>query len=101
MAQIAPPDATPGTFSLPARLDTDAAPDLRAALLARRGAALSVDAGAVTRLGGLCLTVLASAARSWDSDGHPWQITAPSEGFLTGCARLGLAPGAIGAGGNA
>lgn len=50
-------------------LDLNAAEPLKAELLARRGADLTIDASAVDRLGGLCLQVLLSAKRTWQADG--------------------------------
>lgn len=92
MADTIPDEQAPATFALPARLDTDAAPKLREALISHRGKPLCLDAGAVTRLGGLCLSILASATRSWEADGHALTITAPSDAFTAACARLGIDP---------
>ncbi|PIE11348.1 MAG: chemotaxis protein CheX [Rhodobacterales bacterium] len=88
-ASIAPPAAA-SLLALAARLDTDAAPKLREDLLGLRGQNVELDASSVTRLGGLCATVLASAAQSWAGDGHGLAIRAPSESFTAGLERLGL-----------
>lgn len=82
---------TPPALKLAARLDTDAATPLHAALLEKRGAPLTIDASSVNRLGALCVSVLAAAARSWSDDGQALTLADPSEGFQTGCARLGIA----------
>lgn len=71
------------------RLDTDAAPPLRDALLGARGGDLCIDASQVTRMGGLCLSVLASAALTWREAGHAFHINTPSESFLATCNTLG------------
>jgi chemotaxis protein CheX len=55
-------------LQLPAILDLKAAAPLAAALLARRGTELFVDAGEVQRLGAQCLQVLLSALASWVED---------------------------------
>lgn len=81
---------TPPILSLAARLDTDAATPLRDALLSKRGAALHVDATEVSRMGALCASVLAAAARSWTTDGHALTIINPSDGFNDACERLGV-----------
>lgn len=86
------PSDTPPALTLPARLDTDAAPALRDMLIDRRGAAIVIDASAVTRMGALCLSVLAAAARSWRSDGQALILADPSDAFLSGCTRMGIAP---------
>ncbi|WP_312597550.1 STAS domain-containing protein [Brevundimonas sp.] len=54
---------------LPEILDLKAAAPLKAELVARRGQDLVLDASGVQRLGGLCLQVLLSAARTWAADG--------------------------------
>lgn len=57
------------TLILPEVLDLKAAEPLKAELLALRGRALTLDASAVQRLGGLCLQVLLSARKTWAADG--------------------------------
>ncbi len=52
-------------MALPAVLDLKAAAPLAAALLARRGGDLVLDAGSVERIGGQCLQVLLAARASW------------------------------------
>lgn len=74
-------------FSLPETLDLRAASALKAALAARRGADLTLNASDVGRLGGLCLQVLLAADAAWRSDGHLLKIASPSEAFSEG-ARL-------------
>lgn len=80
------------TMVLAAVLDLTAASALHAALLARRGTALSLDAGSVRRLGGQCLQLLVSAAKTWDADGVPIALGSTSEGFERDLALLGLKP---------
>ncbi len=72
-------------------LDLKAAAPLAAALLARRGTDLEVDASEVRRLGGLCLQVLLSAASTWEADGATLTILNPAGAFEEGLDRLGAA----------
>ena len=60
---------------LPAVLDIRAAGPLQAEILASRGQALTLDASAVERLGGLCLQVLLSARSTWAADGQALTVT--------------------------
>lgn len=61
--------AAAARLELPAVMDLTAAAPLAAELLALRGQAVSLDASAVERLGGLCLQVLLSARATWAADG--------------------------------
>jgi chemotaxis protein CheX len=56
-------------LSLAARLDLNAARPLHAALLARRGDDLVIDAGRVQHLGALGLQLLLAAAQGWRQAG--------------------------------
>lgn len=76
---------------LPQILDLGAAASLREALLAARGSPLELDASGVERLGGLCLQVMLSAQRTWDSDGIAFRVRNPSGAFRE-AARLMAAP---------
>lgn len=84
-----------GALSLAARLDLPAAKPLAEALLAERGHDLTIDAGQVTHLGGLCLQVLASAARTWAGDGKALSVSPRSEDFDNALAVFGLEPDAL------
>lgn len=79
-------------FILPRRLDSSGAPGLAQALIARRGAALVLDASEVEVIGALALEVLIAAGRQWAADAQPISIIAPSERFQSACATLGLMP---------
>jgi chemotaxis protein CheX len=79
-------------LSLARRLDLPAAAPLREAILARQGADLVLDAGAVTHFGGLCLQVLLAARRSWQADGHGLACTPRSAAFDEAVAHFGLTP---------
>ena len=68
-------------MNLPPVLDLKAAEGLRAALLARRGQPLQIDASGVQRLGGLCLQVLLAARKTWEGDVFPFSIDQRSEAF--------------------
>jgi len=74
---------------LPSVLDLKAAGPLRSAILERRGQPLCLDASAVQRLGGLCLQVLISAARTWEDDERSFEITARSEAFAEALGLFG------------
>lgn len=62
-------------------LDLKAAAPLQAEILTRRGQALEIDASSVQRLGGLCLTVLLSAQRTWCDDALPLHVINRSPAF--------------------
>jgi chemotaxis protein CheX len=70
-------------------LDLNAAAPLAAELVALRGAAVSLDASAVTRLGGLCLQVLLSAQTAWVADRQPFHIIDPSPAFSEALSLFG------------
>lgn len=78
-------------YKLDARLTADHADTLRTALLGHRGAALTLDAGEVERLGGPCFQVLAAARKTWAADGQDLTFTQPSPAFAAGLAVLGAA----------
>jgi chemotaxis protein CheX len=62
-------------------LNLKAAAPPQAALIARRGQPLEIDASAVQRLGGLCLQVLLSAQKTWAEDGGVFGLVNGSEAF--------------------
>jgi len=67
-----------------------AAGPLKAELLARAGAALTLDAGEVERLGGQCLQILLAARKSWDVAGQKFTIQMTSDGFSAALAGFGV-----------
>ena len=73
--------AASGPLVLAKRLDLTEAAALRQSLLDRAGQAVTLDAGRVAHLGGLCLQVLLSAARDWRAAGRALKINARSAGF--------------------
>lgn len=77
---------------LPSRLDSTAAPALSAALLARRGGPLVIDAAQVDVIGALAFEVMVAAGRQWRLDGHVLSITGPSDRYLSSATTLGLNP---------
>jgi chemotaxis protein CheX len=79
-------------FVLPDHLDMQAAVPLQAALLALRGAGVSVDASGVEKLGGQCLQVLLAARKCWDEAGQDFTIAAMSDSFAAALAGFGVAP---------
>ncbi|WP_372839881.1 STAS domain-containing protein [Phaeovulum sp.] len=79
-------------LSLAPRLDLSAAKDLHAAVLARRGGDLQLDAGQVTHLGALGLQLLLAAKQSWQRDGHRLAISPRSQAFDDALRLFGVAP---------
>ena len=77
------------TVKLDARLTADHAGALRDSLLQHRGSALTLDAGAVERLGGPCFQVLAAARKTWAADGQDLTFIQPSPAFTAGIAVMG------------
>ncbi|PZU60004.1 MAG: chemotaxis protein CheX [Brevundimonas sp.] len=70
-------------------LDLNAAEPLKAELMARRGADLTIDGASVDRLGGLCLQVLLSARRTWQADGVNLRLGSVSQSFADQWAAFG------------
>ena len=83
-------NATENTIELVQTLDLTAAKPLKDALQAARGGAITINAAAVDRIGGQCLQVLLSAAKTWSTEGHGFEITEPSEKFTSGLEIFGL-----------
>ncbi|MEM9705030.1 MAG: STAS domain-containing protein [Pseudomonadota bacterium] len=77
-------------LSLDAVLDIRAAGPLLDAVKARRGAALSINASGVDRIGAQCAQVLVSAQQTWTEDGEEFEIVAGSAGFLENLELMGL-----------
>lgn len=90
------PDQSPAEVSEPKemvlaeRLDSKAAKDLLASLLAQTGAPLRLDASRVQSLGALCAGILLSAAKTWKDAGLPFALACPSERFRADLALMGL-----------
>jgi chemotaxis protein CheX len=79
-----------GIIELPGVLDLKAAAPLAAEILALRGRPIEIDASQAGRLGGQCLQVLLSAAKTWKTDKTPFAFINPSSDFIEGLARLGV-----------
>ena len=79
-------------FELPAVLDLVAAHGLLEAFTARRGRALTVEAGAVQRLGAQCLQILLAARAAWAADGLELRLESPSPEFSAALELMGVAP---------
>src|ERR1700758_5210895 len=91
MQESAQTDARPHCMlTLPEILDLKAAAPLAAEFLALRGMPVHVDAAQATRLGGLCLQVLLSGAKTWTLDENPFPLVSPSADFMEGLSRLGV-----------
>ena len=73
-------------------LDLRAAAPFKAALMARRGADLRVDASGVLHLGAQCAQLLLAAAAAWAEDGLTFTVQAASEPFEQGTRLLGIHP---------
>ncbi|SEA75696.1 STAS domain-containing protein [Rubrimonas cliftonensis] len=82
-------------LALPDVLDSAAAPGLADSFRTVRGAAVTVDGGAVKRLGGLCAQVLLSAAASWRADGSELNLENPSEEMTDALRLMGLEPASL------
>jgi len=70
-------------------LDLNAGAKLREDLLAKRGAALEVDASQVQRVGALCLQVLIAARHEWEHAKLSLIFTSPSAQFDEGIRLMG------------
>lgn len=81
-------------------LDLRAAEPLKAELMAARGQALTLDASAVERLGGLCLQVLLAAIQTWRADGHALTFLNVSEALAAQWSQFGAAAGDLAAQGE-
>ena len=83
-------DQTPtAPIVLAESLDLTAAAPLAGALLAARGAPVSLNASGVTRLGAQCLQVLLASRQTWSIDGQPWEVVDPSPEFADAAALMG------------
>jgi anti-anti-sigma regulatory factor len=71
------------------RLDRDAARDLHAALVQRRGEDMAIDGSAVRTAGALAVQVLLAAARDGSAQGRTLTLTA-SAAMREDLARLGV-----------
>jgi chemotaxis protein CheX len=79
-------------LELPAVLDLVAAHGLLEAFIARRGQALTVDAGAVQRLGAQCLQILLAGRAAWEADGLALRVENPSPEFSATLELMGVTP---------
>jgi chemotaxis protein CheX len=89
-AAVKPGNAPEGVVELAPILDLKAAAPLAAEFLALRGKPVDVDASRVERLGGQCLQVLLSAAKTWRIDEVHFALVNPSSEFSEGLDRLGV-----------
>ncbi len=79
-----------GLVELPGVLDLKAAAPLAAEILSLRGRPIDIDASHVERLGGQCLQVLLSAAKTWKAAKTSFAVINPSSDFAESLARLGV-----------
>jgi len=80
------------SYELPAKLDLSAANDLARDLLARRGAALTLDASGVTHVGTPGLQILLSARKTWEADNLPLSLINFSAALAEQLSPMGLSP---------
>lgn len=78
------------SLALAPRLDLTEAKPLAASLSAFRDQPVTLDAGAVDYLGGLCLQVLLSAVREWRAGGQAFLIAPRSPAFAEALAGFGI-----------
>jgi chemotaxis protein CheX len=81
--------AKANTLILAESLDLAAVAPLRDEFLGARGAALTVDASHVQRIGGLCLQVLLAARAAWRTDGQDFSVTGPTPELRNSLERAG------------
>ncbi|WP_041527175.1 STAS domain-containing protein [Paracoccus aminophilus] len=82
--------------TLASRLDLTEASGLAAALNAHSGQPVTLDAGNVEHLGGLCLQVLLAAARQWRETTCEFAITPRSAPFSDALTIFGVDPSEFG-----
>ncbi len=70
------------TLVAPAAIDRASVGALRDALVERRALDLTIDVGAVEKIGGLGVQVLLAAAAAWSVDGRELSIVNGSPAFL-------------------
>ena len=75
---------------LEADLGAKAAAGLHAALLARRGQTIVIDASNVDHIGGGCLQLLLSAKLTWESDAQSFNLVSPSKPMIEALEFTGL-----------
>ncbi|MFZ5669524.1 MAG: STAS domain-containing protein [Pseudomonadota bacterium] len=77
-----PPDGEIARLRLPPLLDSSEAAPLAGALLELRGRPLAIEAGAVRRIGALCVQVLVSARNTWAADGLGFSVVSVSDSLM-------------------
>lgn len=83
---------TQAALELTPRLDLTAVGDLKTAILAHRGADLTLDAGKVEHMGALAVQLIRSAARSWAEDGQMLTLENPSNDLIDQLGLMGFTP---------
>ncbi|GAN53789.1 STAS domain-containing protein [Tanticharoenia sakaeratensis] len=85
------PPAGPGPVSLTLApsLTSDEADPLLGALRETTDPVVRIDARRVERIGGLCLQILLSAARTFAASGRTLVFDSPSDAFVEGLTLLG------------
>lgn len=88
IAATTPAEVIP--FKLPERFDSAAAATVLDVFRQYRGAALTVDASAVRRVGAQGIQILISATRTWQADGHDLALENASAELIDAAQLLGL-----------
>jgi len=84
--------ASTATFILPSALTFDACAALHAFLLQAQGGDVVLDGAHVTRIGGICAQLLASASIIWAASGRNLTLQNPSDTLRDGLQSLALWP---------
>ena len=77
-------------LTLPARLDSSAAPALMQTILGHRGRPVVLDASGVEVVGARAIEILIAAGRQWAADGLALAVEGPSDRYAATCAVLGV-----------
>lgn len=77
-------------LTLPARLDSSAAPALMQTLLGHRGRPVVLDASGVEVIGARAIEILIAAGRQWAADGCTLAVEGASDRYAATCAILGV-----------
>ncbi len=77
-------------LKLDRRLDTTAADELWTALVAARGADMTLGAAEVELIGARCIEVVLKARHIWKQDGHRFVVEDVSEAMTENLGRFGI-----------
>lgn len=80
----------PTELRLASVLDLNEASALHAVLMSRRGEELFIDASGVEKVGTLCVQVLMSGAKTWESDSLKFRFSKISNAFSKTLQLIGV-----------